>query len=408
MRQVFQPREARQEDTGPARRSESRFQRRVASLALAGVLAGATACGSGSSGPSHPAVALATPAGGAPYVEVTGLSSAVLDSLAGAERTPAQWADVLRVAVDDDAPPMLGRHVVEDGVLRFVPQFPLDAGRQYQVRFDGGRVAGWDGGAVSVVEAVVGRPAEATEPTTVVARVYPSGDTVPANMLRMYIEFSAPMGRPSGVEFIHLLDHDGKEIAGAVLPLDYEFWSPDHTRFTVFFDPGRVKKGILPNQQMGRPLEAGRTVTLVVDAAWRDATGLPLKDGYRRQFRVEAPEEKPLDTRGWRIEAPAAGSRTAMTATFPKPLDRGLLTRALSVKHDGAPVEGDIVIDRAETRWSFAPKETWRAGGYQLVALDILEDVAGNQIGRAFEVDNFDTVDKSPSPQTITIPFIVK
>ena len=44
---------------------------------------------------------------------------------------------------------------------------------------------------------------------------------------------------------------------------------------------------------------------------------------------------------------------------------------------------------------------------YQLLALDALEDVAGNQIGRAFEVDNFDTVDKSPNPKSILIPFRV-
>ena len=266
----------------------------------------------------------------------------------------------------------------------------------------------WDGGSPAVIETTVGRPAEATEPSTVVARVYPSGDTVPANMLRMYIEFSAPMGRPSGVAFIHLLDHDGKEIQGAVLPLDYEFWSPDHTRFTVFFDPGRVKKGILPNQEMGRPLEAGRTVTLVVDAAWRDAQGLPLKEGYRRQFRVVPPDEKPLDTAGWRVQPPSAGSRSAVTVTFPKPLDRGLLMRALSVSRAGTALDGDVAIDQAETRWAFTPKEPWRAAGYQLHALDILEDVAGNQIGRAFEVDNFDTVDKSPNPQTIAIPFTIK
>ena len=42
-----------------------------------------------------------------------------------------------------------------------------------------------------------------------------------------------------------------------------------------------------------------------------------------------------------------------------------------------------------------------------LLALDTLEDVAGNQIGQAFEVDNFDTVDKSPNPQRIMIPFTV-
>ena len=64
------------------------------------------------------------------------------------------------------------------------------------------------------------------------------------------------------------------------------------------------------------------------------------------------------------------------------------------------------------TRWRrdgrSRPADPWRAGTYQLLALDILEDLAGNQIGRAFEVDNFDTVDKSPNPQTITIPFHVR
>jgi hypothetical protein len=81
--------------------------------------------------------------------------------------------------------------------------------------------------------------------------------------------------------------------------------------------------------------------------------------------------------------------------------------RALGVTRDGKEVEGTIGIDQGETRWTFTPMTPWRAGAYQLLALDILEDVAGNQIARAFEVDNFDTVDKGPNPQTIAIPFRV-
>ena len=96
-----------------------------------------------------------------------------------------------------------------------------------------------------------------------------------------------------------------------------------------------------------------------------------------------------------------------MAATFPKPLDRGLLMRALGVRRDGAAVEGDIAVDAGETRWTFTPKDAWRAGRYELLALDILEDLAGNQIGRAFEVDNFETVDKSPDPQSIRLAFTV-
>ena len=312
------------------------------------------------------------------------------------------------MAVEPDAPPMLGTYAVVDDALRFTPLFPLDQGRQYQARFDPSRVPGARNGTGAVIDTIVGRPASTAVSSTVVARVYPTGDTVPENMLRMYIEFSGPMGRKSGVEYISLLDHAGKEIPGAVLPLDYEFWSPDHTRFTVFFDPGRVKKGILPNQQMGRPLEVGRSVTLVISRDWRDENGLPLKEGFRRQYRVGPADEQPLDASSWRLAPPAAGRRNGVVVTFPEPLDHGLLMRALGVRRDGQPVDGDIVVDQQETRWTFTPTAAWRAGAYELLALDILEDLAGNQIGRAFEVDNFDTVDKSPNPQTITIPFSVK
>ena len=44
-----------------------------------------------------------------------------------------------------------------------------------------------------------------------------------------------------------------------------------------------------------------------------------------------------------------------------------------------------VIVDQAEKRWIFTPKQPWHAGTYQLLALDTLEDVAGNQIGRAFE-----------------------
>ncbi len=376
---------------------------------MTSMLVAAAACGRSIDSDSVPTVRLTTPQdGGITYVEVTGLPSGTLEALAGAELTPEQWAQVLRVAVEPEAPPMLGSYAVVGGALRFTPIFPLDEGRQYEVRFDPARLPGAPSAAGAVVEAMVGRPASTAVPSTVVARVYPTGDVLPENMLRMYIEFSGPMGRKSGVEYIALLDASGEEIPGAVLPLDYEFWSPDHTRFTVFFDPGRVKTGILPNQQMGRPLEVGGSVTLVVSRDWPDENGLPLKEEFRRQYRVAPAQEEPLDTSSWRIAPPAARGRSGVVVTFPEPLDHGLLMRALGVTRDGQPINGDVVVDQQETRWTFTPKDAWRAGTYELLALDILEEPAGNQIGRAFEVDDFDTVDKSPDPETITISFTVR
>jgi len=338
-------------------------------------------------------------------VEVSGVAPATLRALAAL--TDSQWPTVFRVAVSADGPAMLGAYSVVDGVVRFTPAFPLDAGRQYEARFDPRQLPGIPEGQPELV-ASVGRPAEHTEPTTVVTRIYPTGDTVPENVLRMYIEFSAPMGRKSGVEYIRLLDDGGKEIPGAVLPLDYEFWSPDHTRFTVFFDPGRVKEGILPNREMGRSFKPGTTVTLAVSKEWRDEHGLPLKADHRRTFEVLPADARPLDPKQWRIAAPAASGRAPLVVTFPTPLDHSLLMRALGVRRDGKIIDGDATTGGNEKQWTFTPRDPWSAGTYQFLALDILEDIAGNQVGRAFEVDNFETVDKDPDPKSVTLPFQVR
>jgi hypothetical protein len=380
---------------------------RVLRAAAMSALLIATACSSDRSS-STPAIALRQQNGGPSYVEVAGLSAAQLRAVRSAELTGEQWARFFRVAVGDSAPGMLGTYGVTDDVLRFTPQFAFDAGRPYIVRFDPAHLPAARDGAAPPIVTTVTVPATHVTPSTTVARVYPSGDSVPENLLRIYVEFSSPMGRPSGIPHMKLLASHGREIEGAFLPLDYEFWDPAHTRFTAFLDPGRVKSGILPNKQMGRALDAGRSVTLVIGREWRDEHGLPLKEEFRRVLQVVPPAKAPLDPRAWRIERPAAGSRGALVVTFPKPLDHGLLMRALGVVRNGESIAGDISIEAAETRWIFTPRDPWRAGPHDLLALDTLEDAAGNQIGRAFEVDNFETVDKSPEPQRILTPFEVR
>ncbi len=370
------------------------------------------ACGAGE--PASPAVRLARPDSGPAYVEVTGLSAATLASLAAGTRTPEQWASILRVAVTADSPPVVGDYRVADGALRFTPAFPFDPGRPYAVRVDPAAA----GDPEAPIIATLALPASGATATTTVAEVYPSGETVPENLLRMYIHFSAPMGLSSGIAHVELLDAAGEVVEGAFLPLDYEFWDAERQRFTAFLDPGRVKRGILPNRQSGRAMTRGGRYTLVVKPAWRDSSGQPLATAFRKTFTAGPAEMQPLDTAHWKVDAPRrtgpsgpAGDDTAgrqpLVVTFPKPLDRGLLLRALGVRLDGQAVDGDARVEAAETRWVFTPRRPWSTGRYELVALSILEDPAGNQIGRAFEVDNFEAVDKSPDPKTIAVPFVV-
>ena len=376
---------------------------------IAGTLAIAAAC-SPSPGPStdNPSVRLVNPQGGRSYVEIAGLTRDSLAAVRGATLQSDQWSALFRVAVADEGPAMLGQYAVTGDTLSFTPAFPFESGRTYKVRFDPSRIPGRGAASSPVVTADIGRPATATTPTTRVERVYPSAAEVPENLLRIYIEFSAPMTRRGVLEQLHLLDERGREVEGAFLPLDYELWSGDGRRLTVLFDPGRVKEGILPNQQMGRALAAGHTYTLLISQQFQDANGLPLASEYRHTLHVGRARTDALSPAAWHLTTPAAGGREPLTVTFPAPLDRGLMMRAIGVHSGGAAVPGEIRTERGETAWVFTPDAPWRAGGYDLLALSILEDPAGNRIGRAFEIENAESVDKGPDAQPAHIPFTVR
>ena len=218
------------------------------------------------------------------------------------------------------------------------------------------------------------------------------------------------MSRQPGVDFVHLIDDVGTRSAAT-----HSFRSTpisgihEHTRYTVFLDPGRVKRGILPNEQMGRALRAGHAYALVVDSAWRDANGFPMAKSYRREFRAGPAVQTGIALAAWKIQPPRAGTRDPLVVTFPRPLDHGLLQRALGVEtRGGAAWPGTIAVGDGETEWRFTPRDAWRAGDYQLVVFSILEDVAGNRVGRAFEVDMFETGStRRAVPERTTLPFTI-
>ena len=346
----------------------------------------------------EPRIRLSAAPSGRLAVAVEGLPAEDLAHLAQDPPARDVWQALLRVQVarrdhtSAALPPVLGDYAVRDGAARFTPQFPFYPGQRYEVVFDPSslpsarqRSAPFPLRAVSTTIEI---PAPDRAPSTRVVAVYPSALEVPENHLRLYIVFSAPMGLSAGGAYIRLVDEHGSPLADPFLPLDVDLWNEDRTRFTVLYDPGRVKRGILPNEEMGRPLAAGRAYTLEIDPGWRDAEGQPLVAPFRREFRVGPPRERALDPADWRLEVPIQGTRAPLAVVFPAPLDYGLLLRALRVATGGGqPLDGKIRVEREETRWVFTPRTPWRPGQHQLVAAATLEDVAGNRIGRPFEVD---------------------
>jgi hypothetical protein len=351
-------------------------------------------------------ISLVAASGSTPaFVRVTGISSTDASALRASPAADAAWQNILRVRVEgNDELAVAGAYTVTAGAVEFRPAFPFDPGRRYVAQFDANRLPTPQHVVVNYTFEV---PAGPDGARTRVTSIAPTAGVWPENLLRFYIQFSAPMSRTSALGFVRLVDEAGAEVTEAFLPLDVDLWNGDRTRFTVFFDPGRVKRGIRPNVELGRALHAGRNYAIVVDAAWPDAHGRPLAAEFRYAFRAMPALERAVTPADWKIAAPPGGSRDALVVTFPSALDRGLLQRAIGVQPaGGAAVDGVIAIDEGERTWRFTPSVPWRTGAHELVVLSVLEDPAGNRVGRAFEIEMFQKPLASPV-ERVTVPFTI-
>ena len=86
-------------------------------------------------------------------------------------------------------------------------------------------------------------------------------------------------------------------------------------------------------------------------------------------------------------------------------MDAALLERMIRV--DG--VAGSIVIGDFEREWRFTPAEAWTAGSYRVIADNTLEDIAGNHLDKAFDVDLRKSARREASSVgTTAISFIIR
>jgi len=327
----------------------------------------------------------------------------VLENWRGATALSAErLSEVFTVTVDSpNVPPLLGKHRVENGTLIFAPQFPLQPGMSYRA------VAKVPGAApLSVVFTI---PKVDVKPTTLVDRVYPSSNVLPENHLKFYIHFSSPMARGFAYEHITLMDQSGSRVDAPFLELGEELWDPTGRRFTLFFDPGRIKRGLLSQKELGIALHEGRRYTLVIDKGWKDAEGLPLAADFRKTFTVGAADRKPVDLKAWTISKPVAGTRNVLTISFPEPMDHAILQRELEVVTSrGAVIRGAVSVGSGERSWLFTPDLAWTKGSYNVRVGTALADLAGNMIDRPFEIDTFERVDENPSRSTRSLEFKVE
>ncbi|MBV8906881.1 MAG: hypothetical protein JOZ22_24850 [Acidobacteriia bacterium] len=284
----------------------------------------------------------------------------------------------------DSLPDISGRYVRSGGEVHFIPSFPFENDIQYRAIFDL-RPLGYPLTEPLTLEFLIPSEPQASE-IAEVTQIFPSGDVLPENLLRFYVCFSSSMQRGRALEEIALLDSDGRPVSDALYRPPVELWDRSMRRLTVLLDPGRLKRWVGPNVELGPPLKAGQRYTLEIGPGMKDLHGHPLGKPFRKHFLAGDPTRGPIAVEEWKVVPPVAGSRKPLILTFPGPLDRALLLQTILVESaDGPRIEGQVIVDEGEKRWSFIPDSPWAAGRFHIRIEAGLEDVCGNNMMGAFD-----------------------
>jgi hypothetical protein len=285
---------------------------------------------------------------------------------------------------------MFGRYEHVEGKLVFTPRHPLLGGQRYRATLIGKKDVTAD--YLAPKKKIVGAPT--------VEKIYPTSGALPANLLKFYVHFSRPMRETKTIfDHIHLIDDKGKPVHDPWRRA--ELWSRDGKRLTLLIHPGRIKRGVNLNEEIGPVLEPDRTYTLRIEGKVEDVDGVALGKTYEKKFKTTKAVRSFVLVEDWDLTAPKLGTREPMTLSFPRPLDHALLHSLVTVV-DGnkKPVAGTMVVGKDEKSWAFTPAAAWGDQDYRVVVDPDLEDLAGNTPEQLFDVDN--TAPKTPpKPQTL-------
>ncbi|MEO6287579.1 MAG: hypothetical protein ABIN80_23540 [Dyadobacter sp.] len=291
---------------------------------------------------------------------------------------------------------VLGEYTLDNGIVTFTPLVPFTRGLHYVMWAKGARIGAF---AVPVPDSADGAKLLA---------IYPSQDTLPENLLKIYLHFSRPMQEGMSDKYVALVKNGRDTVAGAFLNLQPELWNEDRTKLTLWLDPGRTKRELIPNQKLGAPLMKNAGYQIVVLPQWRDQQGLPLSQTYTKAFVTIARDSLSPDLKLWKLTIPTINTSNPLEISFGESLDCGLLNEAMKVKNEkGINVSGKWQFDRTETSGSFIPAENWIAGKHSLQIDTRLEDLAGNNLNRPFDRD-ITTKTEQKSGETTTLVFHIK
>ncbi|MFY0604325.1 MAG: hypothetical protein JXQ93_10265 [Flavobacteriaceae bacterium] len=272
---------------------------------------------------------------------------------------------------------ILGGYSYDNERITFTPVIPFSYQNTYLIKYKN-RVIG----TFTVKDKAISKPPK-------LVHIHPQIDSVPENLLKMYFVFSKPMQEvKSALDFINVINTNTGKKVSIFLPLQTELWNTNHTELTLWLDPGRIKKDLIPNQELGIPIKEGNTYEIIVSPTWSDTQGNSIGKEYRKKIVVMGRDTKIPSTNMWTLTVPKVNSKEALGISFGEVLDAMLLEKDIHIMDiNGQKIEGGFLIMKNAESALYIPKKVWEPGKYSLIIQSALEDLAGNNMNRLFDTD---------------------
>lgn len=316
-----------------------------------------------------------------------------------------EWSSFFYIQTNPNAPAVLGKYSIQNNHLSFAPRFLPDPKVNYFVTFSYPMLALLLSDDITeqniYTDVASFEPPKTTQPE--VDSFTPDLEEVPANLLRFYVHFSAPMGLENPYDFISIEDESGQKLVDPFVIIPEGLWNINHTRLTLLLHPGRVKQGVGPNMTQGDVLLAGNSYSLKINAQWKGSSGEPLKAGFTKTINATNPLRGAMNINSWALKAKVNNGIGILTVITDHPLDQPLAQRMLFLRNsEGQILPTQVTFDSPEQL-----QILWRSEGSNKLELLIdprLEDVCGNTPHYAFDLEG---TERSPSQEELKIQFSV-
>ena len=274
--------------------------------------------------------------------------------------------------------PVQGRYKVKDGYLVFSPYFPFEKGMTYVVRTKNPD----DNYTYQSFQVGKKEPVDKAE----VMSIYPSANELPENLLRFYFYFNTPMKKGQALKHIKLVDAKGNIDNHAFMEFKQELWSADGKRLTILFDPGRIKRGVSTNMELGPALLEGNKYQLTISGAWQDVHGQALSVQTTKEFVVAKAYRQHIKVNELEIHKPEANSDGTLSIHFDRIIDHALVQSMIRIEDENKKlIAGQWETSKEEKIIQFIPEKPWKKGTYQIIMDSSFEDVAGNNLNNLLD-----------------------